>query len=73
MGDLATLLTAAGTFLGGISSLVGILVVSRRTSDKERHTAADISVKSLLEAARDGQITPEEAADLLREAEEGDQ
>jgi hypothetical protein len=69
VGDLATLLAAGGTFLTGISSLVGILVVSRRTSNTERHRAADISVKSLLEAARDGQITPEEAADLLREGE----
>lgn len=67
MGDLATLLTAGGTFLTGISSLVAVLVASKRTSRKERHDAADNGVDALLEAASDGQITPDEAAKLLRD------
>lgn len=67
MGDLATLLTAAGSFLTGVGSIIGVPLLLRRTSKQERRGSARRATRKLLEAAADGKVTPEEAANALRE------
>lgn len=67
MGDLATLLTAIGSFLTGVGSLIGVPLLLRRTSNQERKGSARGATRKILEAAADGKVTPEEAADALEE------
>lgn len=70
MGDLASLLTAIGglvTALGGTFALVWTTV---RTSRRERPDAARRAIEELAASAADGEITPDEIADILRSRDE---
>jgi hypothetical protein len=67
VGDLATTLTAIGVFFSGVGSILGIPMLLARTSKHERRGSARRATRKILEAAADGKVTPEEAADALRE------
>jgi hypothetical protein len=67
VGDLATMLVAAGTFLSGVGSVLGIPLLLARTSKQERRKSASRATRKVLEATADGKVTPEEAAEALRE------
>lgn len=70
MGELASLITAITGLLAGLVAAAGFVRTWARTSRRERRLAADSGAEELAAvlaaAAEDGQITPEELAEIAR-------
>lgn len=66
MGDLAGLITAVAALVGAIGTTTAVVITALRASPRERRRAARGALDRLKEAAADGEITPEELADVLR-------
>lgn len=71
MSEWASLLTGIGGILAALGGIATALITWLRTSPQEREDAARRAIDQVLDddvlnAAADGKITPEEAADLIR-------
>lgn len=73
MGELALVLGASASVILAIGTAIATVVTAVRASPKERKNAAEGVVKRLVEAAKDGQITPEELQDALTPNEDEEQ
>lgn len=71
MDDLAQLLTAIAGLVTAIAGAVALVITTVRTSRRERPAAARQLLARLAEAAKDGDITPEELAEIAGTDEEG--
>ena len=76
MSDLAQLLVAIGGMVAAILGGVAGLVTAIRTSGRERPKAASKGAtrfaKELAAAAEDGELTPDEIAEAIRQLGEED-
>jgi hypothetical protein len=71
VSEWASLLTGIGGILAALGGIATALITWLRTSPQEREDAARRAIDQVLDddvlnAAADGKITPEEAADLIR-------
>mgnify|MGYP001107133560 CR=1 FL=1 len=66
MSDLATLLTAIGGLVTSLCGGAALLISAVRSSRRERPQAARSVADQLIEAAADGELTPDEIQGILR-------
>jgi hypothetical protein len=67
VGDLVALLGAIALVIGSAGTATAAVITALRASPKERRRAARGALDRLRDAAADGEITPAELADVLRE------
>ena len=71
MSDLATLLGAIASLVTALGGASAGIILALRTSRKERPAAAEQAAELLLEAAADGEISPDELAQLRKQLRKG--
>ncbi|SES20821.1 hypothetical protein [Lentzea albida] len=73
MGDVATLLQAVGGLITAAAGAFVLVWTTVRSSKKERKDAAERAIEKLAVASEDGDITPDELADVLKELRGGEE
>ena len=71
MSDLATLLGAIASLVTALGGASAGIILALRTSRKERPAAAEQAAELLLDAAADGEISPDELAQLRKQLRKG--